>query len=139
VKLIANLQLLPDAEQEHALPATLERCNAACDWISERGFAAGVVKQFLLHKLTYRAARERFGLAARAAVRCIAKVADAYKSWRKASGLSESTRPSPSTWVLRYCRSRRGPEHPGQGTRQGANGRGGVTAACKPHPSGGGT
>jgi hypothetical protein len=32
-----------------------------------------------IHKLAYRAARERFGLPSQLAVRCISKVADAHK------------------------------------------------------------
>jgi putative transposase len=38
---------------------------------------------FPLHRLTYQAVRETFGLAAQLTVRCIAKVADAYKLDRK--------------------------------------------------------
>jgi IS605 OrfB family transposase len=36
-------------------------------------------RQFAIHRLTYGAVRETFGLAAQLTVRCIAKVADAYK------------------------------------------------------------
>ena len=39
--------------------------------------------QFALHKLTYERCRAQFGLAAQMTVRCIAKVADAYKLDRK--------------------------------------------------------
>jgi len=80
MKLVANIQLKPSREQAAALRETLERCNAACDWISEQGFASDTVKQFALHKLVYRSVREQFCLTAQAAVRCIAKVADAYKA-----------------------------------------------------------
>jgi IS605 OrfB family transposase len=79
VKLVAALKLLPTPEQATCLTATLERCNAACDWLAERGFESQTFKQYDLHKLGYAAIRERFGLTAQAAVRCIGKVADAYK------------------------------------------------------------
>lgn len=82
MKLVANIQLKPTLEQEASLRATLERCNEACNWLSETGFAAGITRQYALHKLGYYETRKRFGLAAQATVRCIAKVADAYKGRR---------------------------------------------------------
>jgi putative transposase len=80
VKLVANIQLKPTEEQANSLRETLERCNAACNYLSARGFEAGKLRQFDLHKLAYAEVREMFGLTAQAAVRCIAKVADAYKA-----------------------------------------------------------
>lgn len=59
--------------------ATLERGNAACNWISAQAWEAKVFGQFPMHRLFYREARERFGLYAQAVVRAISKVADAYK------------------------------------------------------------
>lgn len=82
MKLVANIQLKPTREQEKLLRATLERCNEACNDLSERGFAAGKTRQFDLHKLAYAETRDRFDLSAQVAVRCIAKVADAYKAGR---------------------------------------------------------
>ena len=79
MKLVAALKLMPTPEQATCLTATLERCNAACDWLAERGFESQTFKQYDLHKLGYAEIRERFGLTAQAAVRCIGKVADAYK------------------------------------------------------------
>lgn len=78
VKLVANIQLKPTREQAVALHATLERCNEAANWLSAKGFAAKVLRQYDLHKLAYREVREKFGLTAQVAVRTIAKVADAY-------------------------------------------------------------
>lgn len=85
MKLVANIQLQPTKEQFDLLRRTLERCNEACNFLSARGFAAGKVRQFDLHKLAYAETRERFEIAAQAAVRCIAKVADAYTT-HKANG-----------------------------------------------------
>jgi len=83
VKLTISLKLTPAPEQADALRRTLERCNAACDWLSEQAWQTQTFRQFDLHKLAYRETREHFGLGAQAAVRCIAKVADAYKAGRK--------------------------------------------------------
>jgi IS605 OrfB family transposase len=85
VKLVANIQLKPTREQADLLRRTLQRSNEACSWLSQRGFEAGTTRQFDLHKLAYAEARSRFEIAAQVAVRCIAKVADAYTT-HKANG-----------------------------------------------------
>jgi putative transposase len=79
VKLIANLQLQPAPEEAALLRATLERANAACNYISRIAWGQQVFGQFALHRLTYADVRGRFELTAQMAVRVIAKVADAYK------------------------------------------------------------
>jgi predicted transposase len=84
MKLVANVKLLPTPEQRERLRLTLERANEACDWISERAWETQTFKQFALHKLCYADVRGQFGLSAQVAVRCIAKVADAYKLDTKA-------------------------------------------------------
>ena len=58
---------------------TLERANAACDAISDVAWENKVFKQYALHKLTYHEAKHELNLSAQVIVRCIAKVADAYK------------------------------------------------------------
>jgi putative transposase len=83
MRLTAAIQLLPTHEQAGALRRTLETANAACDYISQVAWNAKTFRQFAIHRLTYGAVRETFGLAAQLAVRCIAKVADAYKLDRK--------------------------------------------------------
>jgi putative transposase len=75
--------LLPTPEQADALRRTLETANAACDYISQVAWESKTFRQFAIHKLTYQAVRETFQLAAQLAVRCIGKVADAYKLDRK--------------------------------------------------------
>lgn len=85
MKLVANIQLKPTPEQAKLLRATLERCNAACNAISQQGFDAGVTRQYDLHKLVYGSTREAFDLSSQVVVRCIAKVADAYTT-QKANG-----------------------------------------------------
>ena len=83
MKLVAALKMLPTPDQAICLTATLERCNAACSWLAERGFESQSFRQFDLHKLGYAAIREQFGLTAQAAVRSISKVADAFKVSRE--------------------------------------------------------
>src|SRR5918998_5029064 len=79
MKLIAQLKLQPTPEQAEALLRTLETANAACDAISETAWQTKTFRQFALHKLCYESIREDFGLSAQLTVRCLAKVADAYK------------------------------------------------------------
>ncbi|TAK13815.1 MAG: transposase, partial [Anaerolineae bacterium] len=82
MKLTAQVKLLPTPEQAQWLTQTLETANAACNSISARGWESKTLRQFPLHQLTYREVRDRFPLAAQVVVRCIAKVADAYKTGR---------------------------------------------------------
>jgi hypothetical protein len=83
MRLTAAIQLLPTPEQAGTLRRTLETANAACDYISQVAWETKTFRQFPIHRLTYQPVRETFGLAAQLAVRCIAKVADAYKLDRK--------------------------------------------------------
>jgi IS605 OrfB family transposase len=83
MRLTIQLKLLPTPEQADALKRTLARANAACDSISQVAWAAQTFRQFPMHRLVYHDVRETFGLAAQLTVRCIAKVADAYKLDRK--------------------------------------------------------
>jgi IS605 OrfB family transposase len=80
VKLTAAIQLKPTLAQVDVLRSTLERCNDACAHLARRAAETAKTRQFDLHKLAYADIRSRFGLSAQAAVRCIAKVADAYKA-----------------------------------------------------------
>jgi len=83
MRLTIQLQLQPTPKQAEVLRRTLATANAACDFISRVAWVTQTFRQFALHRLTYGAVREQFGLAAQLAVRCIAKVADAYKLKRK--------------------------------------------------------
>ena len=79
MKLVVNLKLNPDAAQQRALRDTLERCNEACNWLSQQAFDSGIFGQFALHKAHYYTLREQFSITAQVTVRCISKVADSYK------------------------------------------------------------
>jgi putative transposase len=79
MKLTAQVKLLPTPQQANALRQTLEMANAACNTISQQAWENQAFRQFPLHKLAYQAVREKYPLSAQVVVRCIAKVADAYK------------------------------------------------------------
>lgn len=83
MKLVANLKLTPTKEQHAALLDTLKVSNRACTWLAAQAWESRTFGQFALHKLTYERCRAQFGLAAQMTVRCLAKVADAYKLDRK--------------------------------------------------------
>lgn len=83
MKLIAQVKLLPTPEQEKLLRQTLESANAACDYISAQAWERKTFGAFALQKVVYRDTRDKFALSAQVVVRCIAKVADAYKLDRK--------------------------------------------------------
>jgi IS605 OrfB family transposase len=80
MKLISQVQLRPNKEQILALRKTIEEANHACDQLSELAFTQKTFRQFNLHKTAYHPVRRKFPLlSSQMIVRCIAKVADAYK------------------------------------------------------------
>jgi IS605 OrfB family transposase len=83
MKIVVNIKLLPDTSQHGILKETLERTNAACNYLSEVGWNAKVLRQYDLHKLAYKDTKNKFGIVSDMVVRCIAKVADAYKLDKK--------------------------------------------------------
>jgi putative transposase len=83
MRLTIQLKLQPTPQQAAALKRTLVTANAACDYISQVAWDARTFGQFPIHRLMYGAVREIFGIAAQLTVRCIAKVADAYKLDKK--------------------------------------------------------
>ena len=83
MKLIAQVKLTPTPEQHAALLATLAEANAACDTISAAAWQRNEFRRLPLQKLVYHDIKDSFRLGAQILVRCIAKVADAYKLDRK--------------------------------------------------------
>lgn len=83
MKLIAQVKLHPTPEQHAALMATLAEANAACDAISTRAWQAREFRRLPLQKLVYHDVKASFHLGAQILIRCIAKVADAYKLDKK--------------------------------------------------------
>ncbi len=75
-----QVQLRATPRQKAALERTLRAANAACDWLSAYAFETKTFGQYALHQVAYAGCREQFGaLSSQVVVRCIAKVADAYK------------------------------------------------------------
>lgn len=83
MKLIAQIKLQPTEQQADALKRTLIAANKAANLLSCLAWETRQFRQFDLHHAGYYAIREQFGLSAQAAVRVVAKVADAYKLDKK--------------------------------------------------------
>jgi putative transposase len=79
VKLTLQTQLLPDPDQAARLQETVERFNEAADWLAGLAFERKVSNKIVLQRLAYKELRDRFGISAQHAVRCIAQVCEAYK------------------------------------------------------------
>jgi hypothetical protein len=83
MQLTAKVKLQPSEAQYASLSETLVRANAACDYLSDIAWDRQVFGKFDLQKIGYQDVRIQFDLAAQMAIRCIAKVADAYKLDKK--------------------------------------------------------
>ncbi len=79
MKLVAQIQLRPTEHQAMLLKTTLERANAACNAMSDYAWEHQEFGQYDLHHALYHDVRAGFSLTAQMVVRCISKVADAYK------------------------------------------------------------
>ncbi len=79
MKLTAKAKLIPTEAQADSLKRTLEKANAACDYISQRAWGTRTFGKFQIQKLVYADVRAKFDLTAQVVIRCIAKVTDAYK------------------------------------------------------------
>jgi putative transposase len=79
MKLVAQLKLKPTPQQHTLLKTTLERANAACNAMSDYAWEYKYFRTYDLHDALYHHIRAHFGLGAQMAIRCLAKVGDAYK------------------------------------------------------------
>jgi IS605 OrfB family transposase len=79
VRLTLPVKLAPDCQQAASLIATVERFNAACNWIASVAFRERCANKVALQKIVYYETRERFDLAAQLTIRAIGKVVEAYK------------------------------------------------------------
>lgn len=79
MKLTVQVRLLPTAEQEAALLATMRAFNKAASFAARAGFDAGVFSAPSIQKLCYRELRDRFSLSAQMAVRAIGKAAEVFR------------------------------------------------------------
>jgi IS605 OrfB family transposase len=82
MKRVVKVRLMPTEQQAASLATTLRVCNEAASWLSAKMHEGGVRRKYDAQKLFYRDLRQRWGLSAQAAIRVIAKVADAYSSLR---------------------------------------------------------
>jgi IS605 OrfB family transposase len=77
VKVVAQVKLMPKADQAAALSATLRTINDLACWVSEVAFVNDVPREYELRKHTYSHLKAE-GLGAQAAQHVIKKVRDAY-------------------------------------------------------------
>jgi len=83
MKLTLKIKLLPTDEQANLLLETMKEANSVCDDISEIAWGKHIFNNFKLHYETYHRIKNSFNLSAQMVVRCISKVADAYKLDKK--------------------------------------------------------
>jgi len=79
MKLVVVVKLSPPEGQHRALLETVERSNEAANWIAGVAYENCMASKYKPQKLIYHDVRERFGLSAQMTVRCISKVAEAFK------------------------------------------------------------
>jgi IS605 OrfB family transposase len=83
VKLTLKIKLLPTDEQAKGLLQTIKEANTVCNSISETAWQLKIFNQFKLHKEVYHKFKTSSNLSAQVLIRCISKVADAYKLDKK--------------------------------------------------------
>jgi IS605 OrfB family transposase len=79
MKLIVQIQLLPDAESARKLQESMERFNEAANWAAGVAFERRISNKISLQQIVYRELRDRFGLSAQVACLCVHRVCEAYK------------------------------------------------------------
>jgi len=83
MRLTLKIKLLPDTDQSALLLETMKEANAVCNAISDFVWEKKVFNQFNIHHFIYHTYKATFRLSAQMLVRCISKVADAYKIDKK--------------------------------------------------------
>jgi putative transposase len=83
MKLRSQVKLLPTREQSEVLKDTLRVSNMAANEISEIAWEHRSFGQYKLHSLAYHPIKESSGLSSQMVIHAIAKVADAYKLYKK--------------------------------------------------------
>jgi len=83
MKLTLKIKLLPTDEQANLLLDTMKEANAVCNAISDVAWEKRIFNNFKLHYEIYHPYKATFKLSSQVLVRCIAKVADAYKLDKK--------------------------------------------------------
>lgn len=80
MKLTLQIKLLPDKQQMASLLETIRECNKVCNEISDKAWENKTFNQYKLHHIVYHTLKKSSKLSAQSLVRCISKVANAYKS-----------------------------------------------------------
>jgi putative transposase len=83
MKLVVQIQLVPDTEADRKLRAVVERFNEACNWIAGECFARQEANVFEARKFAYHEVRAQFELSSQMAQLAIKAVCDAYKRDKK--------------------------------------------------------
>ena len=83
MKLTLKIKLLPTDEQANLLLDTMKEANTVCNAIAEVALEKRIFNNFKLHHEVYHSYKATFKLSSQILVRCIAKVADAYKLDKK--------------------------------------------------------
>jgi putative transposase len=83
MKLTLKIKLLPSEEQAESLLNTIKDANNICNNISDIAWDVKCFNQFKLHNECYHQIKQSSNLSSQVIVRCISKVADAYKIDRK--------------------------------------------------------
>lgn len=83
MKLTLKIKLLPTDEQAKSLLQTIKEANKACNLISDIAWQQKAFQQFKLHNASYHTIKGATELSSQVIVRCISKVADAYKLDKK--------------------------------------------------------
>lgn len=83
MKLTLKIKLLPTDNQANDLYLTIIAANAACNIISTTAWDTKTFNQFKLHRACYCEIKASHNLASQLVIRCLSKVADAYKADKK--------------------------------------------------------
>lgn len=83
MKLTLKIKLLPTDGQTNLLLDTMKEANAACNAMSDVAWEKRIFNNFKLHHEVYHLYKASFKLSSQILVRCVAKVADAYKLDKK--------------------------------------------------------
>lgn len=83
MKLTLKIKFLPSDEQSEILIETMKEANNVCNAISDVAWDKKVFNNFKLHHEVYHPFKAKYKLTSQMLIRCVAKVADAYKVDKK--------------------------------------------------------
>jgi IS605 OrfB family transposase len=83
MKLTLKIKLLPTEEQSNSLLNTIKEANMVCNTISDIAWEKKIFNQFKIHHESYHLIKDSTNLSSQVIIRCISKVADAYKLDKK--------------------------------------------------------